>query len=68
MAKPPIRSVNADLKTGIHEGSYSQPGKDWGGPQDSRSARALPDTDNDHEYLLDLPGVNRSTSVLQTLN
>lgn len=51
---PQARSVNADLKIGIHEGSYCAPGKDWGGPQDTRLAAHYPDTDNDHEYLLDL--------------
>jgi hypothetical protein len=56
MAYPPARSVRAELAIGIHEGGYCVPGKDWGGPQDDRTR--LPDTDNDHEYLLTLPGVN----------
>lgn len=57
MACAPSRSANADLRIGLHEGSYCAPGKDWGGPQDDRTR--IPDTDNDHEFLLDLPGVNR---------
>lgn len=48
-----VRSANADLKIGIHEGSYKAVGKDWGGPQDPRIALHMPDTDCDHEALLD---------------
>lgn len=57
MAYAAPRSVNSELRIGVHEGSYNVPGKDWGGPQDARTR--IPDTDNDAEAMLRLPGDNR---------